>query len=82
MLAIILVSYLMTILDVSIVITALPKIERSPSFWATKLTWVQSAYPLTFGGVVARRSGRRHCWPTPHVRDRADDFHRLFAEAS
>lgn len=51
-LAIVLVSYLMTVLDVSIVITALPKIERGLGFSATELTWVQSAYTLTFGGLL------------------------------
>lgn len=51
-LAIILASYLMIILDVSIVITGLPKILADLHFSATDLSWVQSAYTLTFGGFL------------------------------
>jgi EmrB/QacA subfamily drug resistance transporter len=51
-LAIILGSYLMVVLDVSVIITALPKIHRSLHFSATGLSWVQSAYALTFGGFL------------------------------
>jgi len=51
-LAIILVSYLMIVLDISIVITALPKIRADLGFSATGLTWVQSAYTLAFGGLL------------------------------
>ncbi|MFZ6647267.1 MFS transporter [Undibacterium sp. TJN25] len=51
-LGIILVSYLMIVLDISIVITALPKIRDSLGFSATGLSWVQSAYTLTFGGLL------------------------------
>lgn len=51
-LAIILVSYLMTVLDISIVITALPKIEQDMHFTTAELTWVQSLYTLTFGGFL------------------------------
>lgn len=51
-LAIILISYLMIVLDISIVITALPKIEHSLHFTPTGLTWVQSAYTLSFGGLL------------------------------
>jgi EmrB/QacA subfamily drug resistance transporter len=50
--AIVLVSYLMTLLDVSIVITALPKIQQSLQFSATELSWVQNAYTLAFGGLL------------------------------
>lgn len=58
-LAIILVSYLMIILDVSIVITGLPKIRAALGFSATHLTWIQSAYTLAFGGflLLAARAG-------------------------
>ena len=51
-LAIILVSYLMTVLDISIVTTALPKIEQDMHFTTAELTWVQSLYTLTFGGFL------------------------------
>ena len=51
-LIIILVSYLMIVLDISIVITALPKIEGELSFSATDLSWVQNAYTLAFGGLL------------------------------
>ncbi len=52
MLAIILGSYLMVVLDVSVVITALPKIHEALHFSAAGLSWVQSAYALTFGGLL------------------------------
>lgn len=51
-LAIILVSYLMIILDISIVITALPKIQDTLGFSEIGLSWVQNAYTLTFGGLL------------------------------
>lgn len=51
-LAIVLVSYLMIVLDISIVITALPKIHDSLGFSATGLSWVQNAYTLCFGGLL------------------------------
>ncbi|WP_211473313.1 MFS transporter [Collimonas humicola] len=52
LLAIILLSYLMIVLDVSIVITGLPKIRDGLGFSATALSWVQNAYTLTFGGLL------------------------------
>jgi EmrB/QacA subfamily drug resistance transporter len=51
-LAIILATYLMIILDATIVITALPKIHRALGFSSTGLSWVQNAYTLTFGGLL------------------------------
>jgi EmrB/QacA subfamily drug resistance transporter len=51
-LAIVLVSYMMIVLDVSIVITALPKIRQSMGFSDAALSWVQNAYTLTFGGLL------------------------------
>jgi EmrB/QacA subfamily drug resistance transporter len=51
-LLIICASYLMIILDVSIVITALPKIHTALDFSSTNLSWVQNAYTLTFGGLM------------------------------
>jgi EmrB/QacA subfamily drug resistance transporter len=52
LLAIILVSYLMIVLDVAIVITALPKIHHALGFSSTGLSWVQNAYTLAFGGLL------------------------------
>ena len=51
-LAIILATYLMIILDATIVITALPAIRRSLHFSSTGLSWVQNAYTLAFGGLL------------------------------
>ena len=58
-LAIVLVSYLMIVLDISIVIAALPKIRTGLGFSPTGLSWVQTAYTLTFGGLllVGARAG-------------------------
>ena len=52
MLAIILGSYLMIVLDISIIINALPRIHHALGFSATGLSWVQNAYTLTFGGLL------------------------------
>src|SRR5436309_9244919 len=52
LLTIILASYLMIVLDVSIVITALPRIHHALGFSATGLSWVQNAYTLAFGGLL------------------------------
>jgi len=59
LLATILASYLMIILDVSIVVTALPHIRRTLDFSASGLSWVQNAYTLAFGGflLLAARAG-------------------------
>ncbi len=51
-LAIILVSYLMIVLDISIVITGLTKIQQGLNFSATELSWVQTSYTLVFGGLL------------------------------
>ena len=51
-LTVILVSYMMIVLDISIVITGLPKIRQSLNFSATGLSWVQNAYTLAFGGLL------------------------------
>ncbi|MCW3038576.1 MAG: major facilitator superfamily 1 [Solirubrobacterales bacterium] len=51
-LAIVLTSYTMIVLDISIVITALPEIHRTLDFSATALSWVQNAYLLAFGGLL------------------------------
>jgi EmrB/QacA subfamily drug resistance transporter len=51
-LAVILACQLMIILDVSVVITALPRIHESLHFSSAGLSWVQNAYTLTFGGLL------------------------------
>jgi MFS family permease len=51
-LAIILISYVMIVLDISIVLTGLPKIHQELGFTDAGLAWVQSAYTLTFGGFL------------------------------
>jgi EmrB/QacA subfamily drug resistance transporter len=51
-LAIILVSYVMIVLDISVVLTGLPKIHHDLGFTDSGLAWVQSAYTLTFGGFL------------------------------
>ncbi len=51
-LAVILGCYLMIILDISVVITALPSIHEDLGLSTTGLSWVQNAYTLTFGGLL------------------------------
>jgi EmrB/QacA subfamily drug resistance transporter len=51
-LAIILACYLMIIVDISVIITALPDIHSALNFSSTGLSWVQNAYALTFGGLL------------------------------
>lgn len=51
-LAIILVSYVMIVLDISVVLTGLPRIQHDLGFSGPDLAWVQSAYTLTFGGFL------------------------------
>jgi EmrB/QacA subfamily drug resistance transporter len=51
-LGIILATYLMIILDVSVVITALPNVREDLGFSDAALSWVQNAYALTFGGLL------------------------------
>jgi EmrB/QacA subfamily drug resistance transporter len=51
-LAIILVSYFMIILDASIIFTGLPRIQAEMNLSATGLSWVQNAYTLVFGGLL------------------------------
>ncbi|MEK1887011.1 MAG: MFS transporter [Phyllobacterium sp.] len=52
LLAIILISYAMIVLDISVVLTGLPKIHQELGFSEANLAWVQSAYTLTFGGFL------------------------------
>jgi len=51
-LVIILASYLIIVLDISITITALPHIHRDLHFSVASLSWVQTAYTLAFGGLL------------------------------
>jgi EmrB/QacA subfamily drug resistance transporter len=52
LLAIVLASYLMIVLDISIVLTALPHIQIALGFSDESLSWVQNAYTLAFGGLL------------------------------
>src|SRR3954464_16106786 len=51
-LGIILATCLMIVLDVSVIITALPRIHTALDFSSANLSWVQNAYTLTFGGLL------------------------------
>ncbi len=51
-LIVILASYLLILLDTSIVITGLPEIQASLGFSQVGLSWVQNAYTLTFGSLL------------------------------
>ncbi|MBS0348177.1 MAG: MFS transporter [Proteobacteria bacterium] len=51
-LAIVIASYVMIVLDVSIVITGLPKIQQGLQFSTAGLSWVHNAYTLAFGGFL------------------------------
>jgi len=51
-LAIVLVSYFMIVLDNSIIFTALPEISGAMDLTPSALSWVQDAYTLVFGGLL------------------------------
>jgi EmrB/QacA subfamily drug resistance transporter len=51
-LAIILISYFMILLDNSVIFTGLPSIRDDLELSATGLSWVQDAYTLVFGGLL------------------------------
>ena len=51
-LGLILAAYLMIVLDISVIITALPEIHTALHFSSAGLSWVQNAYALTFGGLL------------------------------
>ncbi|MDA0168510.1 MFS transporter [Solirubrobacter taibaiensis] len=51
-LALILTGYLLVLLDVSILMAALPQIDADLGFSPTGLSWAQNAYTLTFGGLL------------------------------
>lgn len=50
-LAIILTSYVMIVLDISVVITGLPLLAAELNFTAAGLSWVQSLYTLTLAAL-------------------------------
>lgn len=52
LLVVILIGYLLVLVDVSIVMVALPHIRDQLHFSATALSWVQNAYTLAFGGML------------------------------
>lgn len=47
-LIVILATYLLILLDTSVVITGLPQIQESIGFSQVGLSWVQNAYTLSF----------------------------------
>jgi EmrB/QacA subfamily drug resistance transporter len=51
-LAIILVSYFLILLDNSVIFTGLPSIAAGLGLGTTGLSWVQDAYTLVFGGLL------------------------------
>lgn len=51
-LAIILVSYFMILLDNSVIFTALPSLHADLRLTTGELSWVQDAYTLVFGGLL------------------------------
>lgn len=51
-LAVILTSYVMIVLDISVVITCLPLLAAELNFSEAGLSWVQSLYTLSFGGFL------------------------------
>jgi EmrB/QacA subfamily drug resistance transporter len=51
-LAVILISYFMILLDNSIIFTAIPRIQAAMHLSSVGLAWVQDAYTLVFGGLL------------------------------
>lgn len=51
-LAIIVMTYVMIVLDISIVLTGLPRIQAELGFTEAGLSWVSTAYTLCFGGFL------------------------------
>lgn len=51
-LIVVLATYMMILLDTSIVITGLPQIKAELGFSTVMLSWVQTAYMLAFGGFL------------------------------
>jgi EmrB/QacA subfamily drug resistance transporter len=52
LMVLILTGYVLILIDVSVVMAALPTIHRDLHFSATGLSWVQNAYTLLFGGLL------------------------------
>jgi EmrB/QacA subfamily drug resistance transporter len=52
LLAVILLSYFMILLDNSVIFTALPSLQADLDLTAGQLSWVQDAYTLVFGGLL------------------------------
>lgn len=61
-LVLILTCYLMIVLDISIVITGLPKIRDSLGFSPAMLSWVHTAYTLAFGGFLMAGARAGDLW--------------------
>ncbi|MBP1804392.1 MFS transporter [Rubellimicrobium aerolatum] len=61
-LAIVLLSYVLIVLDISIVITGLEKLQAELGFSEVGLSWVSSIYTLAFGSVLllGARAGDMH----------------------
>lgn len=51
-LSIIVLTYVMIVLDISIVLTALPRMQMALGFSDAGLSWVSTAYTLCFGGFL------------------------------
>jgi MFS family permease len=69
-LAIVLAGYPLVLIDVSILMAAPPSIRADLGFSDTSLSWAQTAYTLTFGGLspsstprAPTATDRRSCWP-------------------
>ena len=59
-LAVILITQLMVILDATVVNIAMPHIREALHFSPSSLSWVQNAYALAFGGLLLQ-IGRASC---------------------
>lgn len=51
-LAVISLSYLLLVIDLSIAVTALPLIQSDLGFTTASLSWIQNAYTVVFGGLL------------------------------
>lgn len=61
-LAIILVSYFLILLDNSVIFTGLPSIASAMDLGPAGLSWVQDAYTLVFGGCCCSAPAWATCW--------------------
>ena len=61
MLAVIATAQLMVVLDLTIVVVALPHIQQALGFSGSNLEWVVNAYAVAFGGLLllGGRAGER-----------------------